>query len=365
VNADSQLNYSGVLHNQINTSGGIIKSGSGTLVLSASNSYTGVTSISEGMLVAANKSALGTGGHSVDTMTYIYDGATLALQGGITSNEHFHVWGAGVSGLGAVRNLSGSNSLTDSYCLRSNVTVGVDSGTLNVASFYEDGGSFGLTKTGTGTLALTGSSTYTGNTTVNAGTLRLGNGTRNSNLADTANVILAAGATLNLNYAGTDTVSRLSVNGVVKPAGVYSAANSSFITGAGTLTVLNGSDYDTWASSSGVVGGTAGDDDHDGLTNFAEYAFGLDPKSAASVQPITSQLNPVTGAFTYTRRKQALDGLTYTVWYTTDLKVTWTQDTGATQTATAIPGTDKESVSVTLSPGLLNAPRLFLRLRAQ
>lgn len=93
-------------------------------------------------------SALGAGGHDQATMTWIRDGATLALQGGISSGEHFHVWGSDVGGLGAIRSLSGDNALTNvdnsggpGYALRSQTTVGVDAGSLSVSGFYESGGS--------------------------------------------------------------------------------------------------------------------------------------------------------------------------------------------------------------------------------
>src|SRR5206468_12544578 len=47
--------YAGVLH-----TGGFTKSGSGRLVLSGSNIYTGTTTITSGVLRVANSSALGT-----------------------------------------------------------------------------------------------------------------------------------------------------------------------------------------------------------------------------------------------------------------------------------------------------------------
>jgi autotransporter-associated beta strand protein len=129
--------------------GGLVKSGSGVLRLSGGNGYTGQTDITAGTLVAANNTALGAGGHDGNTMSFIRDGATLALQGGVSLDEHLHVWGTGVGGLGAVRSLSGDNALTNApsggpgYTLRSNVAVGVDAGTLTVSGFYEDQGSWG------------------------------------------------------------------------------------------------------------------------------------------------------------------------------------------------------------------------------
>jgi len=159
--------------------GGLVKNGGGTIVLAGANSYDGVTDIAAGTLIAASNTALGAGGHAGETMSFIRDGATLALQGGISLDEHFHVWGAGGGGLGAVRSLAGNNALTNApgggagYCLRSNTTVGVDADTLTVSGFYEDGGNFGLTKVGNGTLVLNVVNGYTGGTTVNGGTLSL------------------------------------------------------------------------------------------------------------------------------------------------------------------------------------------------
>jgi autotransporter-associated beta strand protein len=227
------------------------------------------------------------------------------------------------------------------------------------------GGTGGLTKNGSGTLTLTASNTYTGNTTINAGTLRLGNGTSNTNLSNTADLILAEGATLHLNYTGTDTIDELTVGGVPKSPGVYSAANTTFITGTGTLTVLTGpSDYDAWRSANNVTGGTTSDDDHDGLSNFAEYAFGLDPKNGGSIHPYLTNFESSTGTITYTRRKATLTGLTYKVWTSSNL-TNWTEDTTAIQSATTIPGTDHESVSVNLTGAPITDSRFFVRISAQ
>ena len=54
----------------------------------------------------------------------------------------------------------------------------------------EISGGFSVTKTGTGTLILTGANTYTGSTTVSAGTLQVGNGTSGS-IANTSSVNLS------------------------------------------------------------------------------------------------------------------------------------------------------------------------------
>jgi autotransporter-associated beta strand protein len=185
VDAGSQLDLTNVLKRGAFDSagrGGLVKNGGGTLVLAGANSYDGITDIVAGTLIAASNTAIGAGGHSGETMSYIRDGATLALQGGVSLDEHFHVWGSGVGALGAVRSLSGNNTLTNSpgagagFALRTNIVVGVDADTLTVSGFYQHEGSFGLTKVGAGTLVLSASSTYTGDTTISAGTLKIGNG---------------------------------------------------------------------------------------------------------------------------------------------------------------------------------------------
>lgn len=124
------------------------------------------------------------------------------------------------------------------------------------------------------------------------------------------------------------------------------------------------SDYDAWASSIGLAGGPDDDDDGDGHGNSVEYAFGLDPKSGASIHPYLSLPVPDTGTFTYTRRKRPLSGMDFTVWTSTDL-TNWTRDTEATQTVTSIPGTERESVAVSISPPLPDASRLFVRIQAR
>ena len=109
-----------------------------------------------------------------------------------------------------------------------------------------------------------------------------------------------------------------------------------------------------------MTGGENDDDDNDGLTNYQEYAFGLDPTGGSSVNPITVPLNKGTGQFTYQRRTQSLTGLTYTVWSSTDL-VTWAPAT-FTESVTG-PVADVETVQVTLTPAP-TAPKFFVQVRA-
>jgi autotransporter-associated beta strand protein len=80
-----------------------------------------------------------------------------------------------------------------------------------------------LTKVGSGTLTLSGTKTYTGFTRVFEGTLTT---TSASVLADVTDVALNTGATLNLNFAGTDVVDALFIDGVSQATGTWGAVGS-------------------------------------------------------------------------------------------------------------------------------------------
>jgi autotransporter-associated beta strand protein len=153
---------------------------------------------------------------------------------------------------------------------------------------------FSLTKSGSGTLTLSGTNTYSGDTTVSEGTLTLGNPNAN-NESSTVN-IAASAATLELNFDETggpvtDTVKKLFIGGVQQNAGVYKATANitdsgtpiSQITGPGTLTVTTGpgslSPYDDWADDFPVFTPTNAtlDFDNDGIDNLLEFVLGGNP----------------------------------------------------------------------------------------
>jgi autotransporter-associated beta strand protein len=91
----------------ISGSGTLAKSGSGTLTLSAGNNYTGPTTISGGTLKAGNAAALG----SATVGTTITSGGTLDVNGFNLGDEVVTVAGAGIGNAGAIIN---SSATTDS-----------------------------------------------------------------------------------------------------------------------------------------------------------------------------------------------------------------------------------------------------------
>ncbi|MCU0779483.1 MAG: autotransporter-associated beta strand repeat-containing protein [Akkermansiaceae bacterium] len=107
------------------------------------------------------------------TVVNIADGATwlnTAAQTGITVN----LSGTGNSeGLGALRLDNATIDGTSSVVLKAAASIGGTGTSTISAPISEDGGSFGFTKQGTGTLFLAGANTYSGLTAVSTGVLVL------------------------------------------------------------------------------------------------------------------------------------------------------------------------------------------------
>jgi autotransporter-associated beta strand protein len=80
----------------------------------------------------------------------------------------------------------------------------------------------GLAKSGSGTLALSGANSYTGDTFVQAGQLQVGN----PFLADAAAVHVQNGSTLHLGFSGNDVVRSLFLNGLPQAEGIWGAEGS-------------------------------------------------------------------------------------------------------------------------------------------
>ncbi|WP_192871723.1 beta strand repeat-containing protein, partial [Variovorax sp. JS1663] len=172
---------------QISGSGGLTTIGSGTLTLSGANSYTGATTVNYGTLQAG----------AVNTFSAA---SAVTLAGGTTLNL------AGYDQ--AIGSLTGLGSVTLGTAT---LTTGANDGSTDYGGVIS--GTGGLTKTGSGTLTLTGDNTYTGATTINGGTLRLGDGNLSSTRlsADTV-VTVNSGGTLDVNgqmvgkLAGNDVI---------------------------------------------------------------------------------------------------------------------------------------------------------------
>ncbi|HTO51322.1 MAG TPA: autotransporter-associated beta strand repeat-containing protein, partial [Burkholderiales bacterium] len=264
----------------------LVKQGVGGLLLAGANTYTGATTISAGTVVAANNAALGTAAGA----TTVAAGAELDLGGaGLAIAEPLTLNGTGVSGGGALRNLASNNGVTGAITLATASRINSDGGTLTISGAGNVTGALPLTvggagdttiskviatgagtltKDGAGTLTLSGANTYTGATTINAGTLSVANATGLGTVAGGATV--NAGGTLNingvpvgaepvtLNGAGVGGNGALTGTGAASLSGAITLASATTIgaSAAGTLTLsgaMNGANALTLVGPGRVV----------------------------------------------------------------------------------------------------------------
>ena len=104
-------------------------------------------------------------------------------------------------------------------------TFNISSGTTTIAPVVQNGG---LTKSGVGTLTLSGANTYSGDTTISAGTLAL---TSSGSIANSPNILLAGGATFDV--SGRTTEFTLGNAQTLKATGTASAGTITMASGKG------------------------------------------------------------------------------------------------------------------------------------
>lgn len=158
----------------------LIKTGGGTLVLSGNNTFSGGVRIVDGTLGVGNDNALGTG--------------TVTLQTASIRAELFAHTVANPVFFSGTSTIAGANTLifTGPATLTANRTLNVTNSAFTVFSgvIGDGGGSFKLSKTGGGTLVLSGSNTFSGGLNSGAGILALGN----NNAAGAGPITLYGGA---------------------------------------------------------------------------------------------------------------------------------------------------------------------------
>lgn len=280
---------------------------SGTLTVAplypVQNSYasTKINGRPNGVIVAGNPYAFSTGPLEVVSAILKLDGNSLTF--------------ASLSGTGGV--IGNYNDFAPVV-----LTVGDGSSTA-YAGVIRDGGTapLALVKTGAGTLSLTGSNTYTGNTTIGAGVLSMST----PFLADTSTVSVAAGAQLDLNTGtAADTVAALVLGGVSVPPGTYNSSHAtygSFFTGTGSIVIVGG--YDSWATDAGLTAENNGplqDPDHDGTANLMEFYLDGNPLASDPAILPARALDATYLTLTFSRRDDAeADVATQAVQYGSDL----------------------------------------------
>ncbi|EEU8428886.1 autotransporter outer membrane beta-barrel domain-containing protein [Salmonella enterica] len=283
ADADDSFTVNTVLENVDANSGwngqSLTKTGAGTLILNAENTYTGSTTISEGTLIATNVEALGTGN--------VTDNATLEMNTGGDFDNAISGSGQVVKSGDETLTLSGSNTYTGGTIISGGTLVatnvealGTGDVTDNAVLELNTGGTFDnvisgsgqVVKSGDDALTLSGSNTYTGGTTISGGTLvatnveALGSGDVTddatlelntggdfaNNIGGTGSVVKSGDKTLTLSgtnsYTGGTTIS-----GGTLVANNVEALGTGDVTNNATLELNTGGDFDNAISGSGQV----------------------------------------------------------------------------------------------------------------
>ncbi|CAN5667549.1 autotransporter-associated beta strand repeat-containing protein [soil metagenome] len=209
------------------TAGGIIKTGTGTQVLSGTNTYLGTTTVSAGTLQFGKKVSLynSTPASWTSTNLIVESGATLA----------FNVGGAGEFDLTDINTLKALGTATGGFKTGSFLGLDTTGGNFTVSTAITNTNSnanvIGLTKLGSNTLTLSAANTYTGATTVSGGTLKLDYTSGNTNkLADGAALILNGGTVEIANGTGAYTETVVSTT--------LMAGTNNYVTRSGSSTAV-------------------------------------------------------------------------------------------------------------------------------
>jgi autotransporter-associated beta strand protein len=207
------------LNGVVSGAGALTKIQSGTLVLNGAKSYTGGTTLTAGTIQVGTNTALGTN--------------TLAMAGGTTLQS-------------GVDNLVVANAIT---------TAGVGTIDTQANNFTLNGvisGAGSITKIGSGNLVLNAANTYSGGSSINAGTVTVGS---NSALGSGL-VTMADGTTLTNNTDNLNVANNFSIGNVTVATGANTFTMSGTIGGVGLLT-KTGSGNLILTGNNSYTGGTA------------------------------------------------------------------------------------------------------------
>ena len=228
--------------------GGLTKQGIGLLVLNQTNTYSGNTVISNGTIQLGGVNGIPGGGGKGD----------VTLNGTLDINAHSQILN-GLSGNGTVDTVAGGTPT---------LTIGTSGSSSEFDGILQNSaGTLTVTKNGSGTLTLGGNNTYSGATTISAGTLKLANTNALGSTAGATTV--SANATLDLN--GQTIAENITLNSgaslinsnasAATVAGNITADNSSFTTigGIGNITLATithasgGAQFDVTNLDTGIV----------------------------------------------------------------------------------------------------------------
>jgi autotransporter-associated beta strand protein len=294
----------------ITGTGAFIKLGAGTTTLNAANTFSGLTTVSAGVLNLTNERALQNSAIvTTGSGTVTFNGFTTPVLGGLS---------------GATGNLS---TIFPGFASTTALSLSGTAGSFTYGGIISDGaGAMTLTKNGASTQILSGANTYTGATIVNAGTLTLGSGATGS--LDSSSTLQMGGGIFNFSRTGTGQAQ--TVNGLTVSAGNSTVNNTS----TGTILTLGAitrtpSIYGTvnFATMTGAIKTTTGNTNTilgpwatTGSTTTLRYAVGSpDGTTSTGIEARTgttataadlSNVTDATGNFEYSAAATTASNLT-------------------------------------------------------
>ena len=261
--------------------GNVIKQGTGTLFLTANNTYTGTTTISAGTISVGNNSTAGAIAGNIilnnNTTLQFARSNELIYNGVISGSGEVTNIGTGIIAFTGVNTYSGGTTISNGTLviyMGGSITGNITNNAnlmFNTNSEYTYSGVISgtgsVSKIGLQTLIFTGNNTYSGGTTINAGSLSVGNG-------GTTGAILASG---NIENHGNIIFNR-----------TINQSISGIISGTGSVTKLSGSELNFSGNNSytgittisegsilisGANGNIQGNIVNNGLLRFMKSAF--------------------------------------------------------------------------------------------
>lgn len=223
IDAGAELGVGNIiLNNNLTGSGLVRKTASNAVELYGDNSgFTGTIRVEDGILVANNGNALGSGILQLDSGTGVQLTAAnnSIVAADLAGSGFFEKFGAGLVALtgdgsqfsGGIAISGGTLQIEGSQNIGNTSIVFIDSGATllldtagNTNLFNAVSGDGNLVKTGTGTVFLTGNNTYTGGTEIQQGAIRV----TDTAFLGTGAITVQAGAALDLSIAGAQTLSQ-------------------------------------------------------------------------------------------------------------------------------------------------------------
>jgi autotransporter-associated beta strand protein len=285
----------------ISGSGSLTQAGSGVLTLTSSNTYTGNTTINNGVLVAGVNNALPT------TTNLTINNGYLGINPGVTQT---------IASLAGVGNGIG---------FASGILIVDQSINTEFDGFIYDGNEFGqptelgeLIKEGSGKLTLTGNNDYYGGTTISGGILQIGTGgslgSIPGNILDNAQLTynLDISSTISGTISGTGSMTQMGGGTLILTAtNTYTGGTT--IASASTLQIGNGGTTGSISNTGAIIdNGNLTFDRTDSIT-FPNYVHGIGSITQAGTGTVTlSASNNNNGGTNVTAGKLiigAVDGL--------------------------------------------------------